>query len=115
MRIILIELSRGSAPTNTLGEGLWRRELTLRLVRKSRSSQFSLFSNGNWSEETGQVRLKRLSRGERVPLPATRASAGWSIDFMVDTLADGHRLWTLNSECLYRRWYRAHCARAYRS
>jgi len=42
-------------------------------------------------------RRKRLSRGERVPLPPpSRRGERWSIDFMVDTLADGRGFRTLN-------------------
>ena len=42
-------------------------------------------------------RRKRLTRGERVPLPApSRPRERWSMDFMVDTLADGRGFRTLN-------------------
>jgi putative transposase len=42
-------------------------------------------------------RRKRLSRGERVPLPlASRPGERWSMDFMLDTLADGRSFRTLN-------------------
>ena len=42
-------------------------------------------------------RRKRLTRGERVPLPApSRRGERWSMDFMVDTLADGRGFRTLN-------------------
>jgi putative transposase len=35
-------------------------------------------------------RRKRLSRGERMPLPVpSRPGERWSMDFMLDTLADG--------------------------
>jgi len=40
---------------------------------------------------------KRLTRGERVPLPTpTRRSERWSMDFTLDTLADGRAFRTLN-------------------
>jgi putative transposase len=40
---------------------------------------------------------KRLTRGERVPLPApTRRGERWSMDFTLDTLADGRAFRTLN-------------------
>ena len=43
-------------------------------------------------------RRKRLTRGERVPLPApTRRGERWSMDFTLDTLADGRAFRTLNS------------------
>lgn len=42
-------------------------------------------------------RRKRLTRGDRVPLPLpSRRIARWSMDFMVDTLADGRGFRTLN-------------------
>lgn len=42
-------------------------------------------------------RRKRLTRGERVPLPRpVRRLERWSMDFTVDTLADGRRFRTLN-------------------
>ena len=42
-------------------------------------------------------RRKRLTRGERVPLPApTRRRERWSMDFTLDTLADGRAFRTLN-------------------
>jgi putative transposase len=42
-------------------------------------------------------RRKRLTRGQRVPLPLpSRRGERWSIDFMVDTLADGRGFRTLN-------------------
>jgi putative transposase len=42
-------------------------------------------------------RRKRLTRGERVPLPApTRRGERWSMDFTLDTLADGRAFRTLN-------------------
>lgn len=42
-------------------------------------------------------RRKRLSRGERVPLPRpTGVRQRWSMDFMADTLADGRGFRTLN-------------------
>ena len=42
-------------------------------------------------------RRKRLTRGQRVPLPApSRRGERWSMDFMVDTLADGRGFRTLN-------------------
>jgi putative transposase len=42
-------------------------------------------------------RRKRLSRGERVPLPLPSARGErWSMDFVVDTLADGRGFRTLN-------------------
>jgi putative transposase len=42
-------------------------------------------------------RRKRLTRGERVPLPApSRRGERWSMDFMVDTLADGRGFRMLN-------------------
>ena len=42
-------------------------------------------------------RRKQLTRGERVPLPApSRPGERWSMDFMVDTLADGRPFRTLN-------------------
>lgn len=42
-------------------------------------------------------RRKRLTRGERVPLPLpSRRTERWSMDFMVDTLADGRGFRTLN-------------------
>lgn len=42
-------------------------------------------------------RRKRLTRGERVPLAApSRACERWSMDFMLDTLADGRPFRTLN-------------------
>jgi putative transposase len=42
-------------------------------------------------------RRKRLTRGERVPLPVpSRPRERWSMDFMVDTLADGRGFRTLN-------------------
>jgi putative transposase len=42
-------------------------------------------------------RRKRLTRGERVPLPVpSRRLERWSMDFMVDTLADGRAFRTLN-------------------
>jgi putative transposase len=42
-------------------------------------------------------RRKRLTRGERVPLPtASRRGERWSMDFMADTLADGRGFRTLN-------------------
>lgn len=42
-------------------------------------------------------RRKRLTRGERVPLPRpTAVRQRWSMDFMVDTLADGRGFRTLN-------------------
>jgi putative transposase len=42
-------------------------------------------------------RRTRLTRGERVPLPApSRPRERWSMDFMVDTLADGRGFRTLN-------------------
>jgi putative transposase len=42
-------------------------------------------------------RRKRLTRGQRVPLPMpTRRGERWSMDFMVDTLADGRGFRTLN-------------------
>ena len=40
---------------------------------------------------------KRLTRGQRVPLPMpSRRGERWSMDFMVDTLADGRGFRTLN-------------------
>jgi putative transposase len=40
---------------------------------------------------------KQLTRGQRVPLPApSRRGERWSMDFMVDTLADGRGFRTLN-------------------
>src|SRR3954468_13058158 len=40
---------------------------------------------------------KRLTRGERVPLPTpTRRGERWSMDFTLDTLADGRAFRTLN-------------------
>ena len=40
---------------------------------------------------------KRLTRGQRVPLPTpSRRGERWSMDFMVDTLADGRGFRTLN-------------------
>jgi len=40
---------------------------------------------------------KRLTRGDRVPPPApSRAGERWSMDFMIDTLADGRPFRTLN-------------------
>lgn len=42
-------------------------------------------------------RRKRLTRGERTPLPLPgRPTERWSMDFMVDTLADGRGFRTLN-------------------
>jgi putative transposase len=42
-------------------------------------------------------RRKRLTRGQRVPLSApSRRGERWSMDFMVDTLADGRGFRTLN-------------------
>lgn len=42
-------------------------------------------------------RRKRLTRGERVPLPTpTRRGERWSMDFTADTLADGRNFRTLN-------------------
>ena len=42
-------------------------------------------------------RRKRLTRAERVPLPAaTRQLERWSMDFTTDTLADGRNFRTLN-------------------
>ena len=42
-------------------------------------------------------RRKRLTRGERVPLPRpSRRRERWSMDFMLDTLADGRGFRTLN-------------------
>ena len=42
-------------------------------------------------------RRKRLTRGERVPRPApTRRGDRWSMDFTLDTLADGRAFRTLN-------------------
>jgi putative transposase len=42
-------------------------------------------------------RRKRVTRGERVPLPApTRRGERWSMDFTLDTLADGRAFRTLN-------------------
>jgi putative transposase len=42
-------------------------------------------------------RRKRLTRGQRVPLPLpSRRGERWSMDFMVDTLADGRGFRTLN-------------------
>jgi len=42
-------------------------------------------------------RRKRLTRGERTPLPLpSRRTERWSMDFMVDTLADGRGFRTLN-------------------
>jgi putative transposase len=42
-------------------------------------------------------RRKRLTRGERLPLPLPSARRErWSMDFMVDTLADGRGFRTLN-------------------
>jgi putative transposase len=42
-------------------------------------------------------RRKRLTRGQRVPLPAPSCRGErWSMDFMVDTLADGRGFRTLN-------------------
>jgi putative transposase len=42
-------------------------------------------------------RRKRISRGERVPLPLPSGPRQrWSMDFMVDTLADGRGFRTLN-------------------
>ena len=42
-------------------------------------------------------RRKRLTRGERVPLPTpTRRGERWSMDFTLDTLADGRAFRTLN-------------------
>ena len=42
-------------------------------------------------------RRKRLTRGDRVPLPApSRPGERWSMDFMIDTLADGRPFRTLN-------------------
>jgi putative transposase len=42
-------------------------------------------------------RRKRLTRGERVPLPVpTRRGERWSMDFTLDTLADGRAVRTLN-------------------
>jgi putative transposase len=42
-------------------------------------------------------RRKRITRGERVPLPVpTGPRRRWSMDFMVDTLADGRGFRTLN-------------------
>jgi putative transposase len=42
-------------------------------------------------------RRKRLTRGERVPRPApTRRGERWSMDFTLDTLADGRAFRTLN-------------------
>jgi len=42
-------------------------------------------------------RRKRLTRGQRVPLPApSRRGERWSMDFMADTLADGRGFRTLN-------------------
>lgn len=42
-------------------------------------------------------RRKRLTRGERVPLPAPSGPGErWSMDFMADTLADGRGFRTLN-------------------
>jgi putative transposase len=42
-------------------------------------------------------RRKRLTRGERVPLPTpSRRLERWSMDFTVDTLADGRGFRTLN-------------------
>jgi putative transposase len=42
-------------------------------------------------------RRKRLTRGQRVPLPApSRRGERWSMDFMLDTLADGRGFRTLN-------------------
>jgi putative transposase len=42
-------------------------------------------------------RRKRLTRGQRVPLPVpSRRGERWSMDFMADTLADGRGFRTLN-------------------
>jgi putative transposase len=42
-------------------------------------------------------RRKRLTRGQRTPLPLPiRRTERWSMDFMVDTLADGRGFRTLN-------------------
>jgi putative transposase len=42
-------------------------------------------------------RRKRLTRGERVPLPApSQRRERWSMDFTLDTLADGRAFRTLN-------------------
>jgi putative transposase len=42
-------------------------------------------------------RRKRLTRGQRLPLPLpSRRGERWSMDFMVDTLADGRGFRTLN-------------------
>jgi putative transposase len=42
-------------------------------------------------------RRKRLTRADRVPLPApARRGERWSMDFMADTLADGRAFRTLN-------------------
>jgi putative transposase len=55
---------------------------------------------GVYQEAKLQVRRrhrKRLTRRQRVPLPAaSRRGERWSMDFMVDTLADGRGFRTLN-------------------
>lgn len=55
---------------------------------------------GVYREATLQVRRrrrKRLTRGQRVPLALpTRRTERWSMDFMLDTLADGRGFRTLN-------------------
>lgn len=44
-------------------------------------------------------RRKRISRGERVPLPAPSGpSQRWSMDFMADTLADGRGFHTCDRQ-----------------
>ena len=55
---------------------------------------------GIYREAKLQVRRRRrklLTRGERVPLPRpSRRAERWSMDFMIDTLADGRGFQTLN-------------------
>lgn len=55
---------------------------------------------GVYREAALQVRRrrrKRLRRGQRVPWPLpSRRGERWSMDFMIDTLADGRGLRTVN-------------------
>jgi putative transposase len=55
---------------------------------------------GVYRQASLQVRRrhrKRLTRGQRVPLPLpSRRGERWSMDFMTDTLADGRGFRTLN-------------------
>src|SRR3954464_10570967 len=66
-------------------------------MKRSKFTDEQILKIAREGEAGRKVAEKRLTRGERVPLPApTQRRERWSMDFTLDTLADGRAFRTLN-------------------